>query len=49
MGILDKLFGKKDSPSQDTVVETQTEVITEVKKKEQKPEQVDGDQPLIGK
>ena len=55
MGILDKLFGKKESPSQDTVVETQTEVITEVKKKEQKPsvqdtpEVVDGDQPLVGK
>ena len=55
MSILKKLFGKEETPSQDTVVETQAEVKTEVKKKEQKPsvqdtpEVVDGDQPLIGK
>lgn len=49
MSLLKKLFGKEDKPSQDTVVESQAEVIAEVKKKEQKPEIVDGDQPLIGK
>ena len=49
MSILKKLFGKEESPSQDAVVETQAEVKAEVKKKEQKPEIVDGDQPLVGK
>jgi hypothetical protein len=49
MSILKKLFGKEESPSQDTVVDSQVEVKAEVKKKEQKPEVVDGDQPLVGK
>ena len=49
MSILKKLFGKDESPSQDAKVESQVEVKAEVKKKEQKPEVVDGDQPLVGK
>lgn len=49
MSILKKLFGKEETPAQETIVETQAEVKTEVKKKEQKPEVVDGDQPLVGK
>ena len=49
MSILKKLFGKEETPSQDAVVDSQVEVKTEVKKKEQKPEVVNGDEPLVGK
>ena len=47
MSLLDKLFGKEESPDQETVVDTTASIQTEVKQKA--PEVVDGDQPLIGK
>ena len=50
MSILKKLFGKEESTDETkAVVDSQVEVKAEVKKKEQKPEVVSGDEPLVGK
>lgn len=46
MSLLDKLFGKSKSES---TIETKVVQTKEPKHKEQKPETVKGDEPLVGK
>ena len=48
MNILKKLFGKEETPSQDTIVETETVVETKVLPKEEVGVPADGDQVVRG-